>query len=211
MVGYFGKVATLGDFVSRWLPADMMEAWDEWLQRCFQASREQLGGEWLSHYLSSPVWRFAIAPGVLSQDGWSGVMMPSVDRVGRYFPLMLASPANGPLLDRVHHQVAWYDALDDLARSSLDPGFTLAQFDEAPEPPASQAAPSGGTRWCLPLQGDMTAAVAGVLLQERSLWWTEGSPNVASSLLVCSGMPAADAFAAMLDGSWTEHGWAISR
>jgi type VI secretion system protein ImpM len=210
-VGYFGKVTTHGDFVSRRLPVDVAQAWDDWLQRCIHASRQQLGGEWLSHYLTSPVWRFAIAPGVLGQDGWGGVMMPSVDRVGRHFPLMLAAPGNGALLERVHQQVGWYDALDDLARCSLDPSFTLEQFDAAPLPPESGPAPApvSGQRWCMPLAGDMTAQVAEVLLQGRSLWWTEGSPSVASSLLVSHGMPDAEAFAAMLDGSWAARGWTL--
>lgn len=207
-VGYFGKVTTHGDFVSRRLPDDMLQAWDAWLQQCIQTSRQQLCNDWLSHYLTSPVWRFAIAPGVLSRDGWSGVMMPSVDRVGRHFPLMLAAPCNGALLERVHRQVAWYDALDDLARCSLDPSFTLAQFDTAPSAPDSLPALTG-LRWCLPLQADMTAAVAEVALQGRSLWWTEGSPSVASSLLVCSGMPDAQGYAAMLDGSWSARGWSF--
>lgn len=207
--GFFGKVTTHGDFVTRRLPAEMVEAWDTWLQRCIQASRQQLGGDWLSHYLTSPVWRFAIAPGILSQDGWSGVMMPSVDRVGRHFPLMLAAPANGPLLDRVHQQTAWYDALDDLARCSLDPAFTLEQFDAATPAPETAAIAASGQRWCLPLQADMTEQVTAVLLQGRSLWWTEGSPSVASSLLICNGMPDAEAFAAMLDGSWSERGWSV--
>ena len=210
MTGYFGKVSTHGDFVTRRLPADMSAAWDGWLQQAIQASREQLGPQWLSHYLTSPVWRFAIAPGVLDAQGWGGVMMPSVDRVGRHFPLMIAAPGSLPLLDWLHRHVDWYDALDDLARCSLDPAFTLEQFDSAPEFPGAGSAPPEGSRWCMPLGQDMSAAVAGVLLQRHSLWWTEGSPAIASSLLVCPGMPDARGFAAMLDGSWQANGWSLA-
>lgn len=207
MTGFFGKVTTHGDFVTRRLPSDLVSAWDAWLQQCVQGSRQQLGAQWLSHYLTSPVWRFAIAPGVLNPQGWGGVMMPSVDRVGRHYPLMLAAPGQPPLLDWVHHHTAWYDALDDLARCSLDPSFTLEQFDGASDHMALDVPVTGGARWCMPFKAKMTDTVANVLLQGHSLWWTEGSPSIASSLLVCRGMPPADSFAAMLDGSWAAGGW----
>jgi type VI secretion system protein ImpM len=45
-------------------------------------------------YLTFPVWRFLLPVGVLGSTAWTGVLMPSVDRVGRYFPLTLATPLN---------------------------------------------------------------------------------------------------------------------
>jgi type VI secretion system protein ImpM len=204
VTGYFGKVSTHGDFVSRRLSAQLVQAWDAWLQECLQASQDKLGSAWLERYLTSPVWRFAIAPGVLGPEGLGGMMMPSVDRVGRYFPLMVGAPGTAPLLDWFHGQVAWYDAVEDLARESLDPGFTLERFDGAPEPaPAGAAGPAvAATAWRLPLGEDMTAAIANAALQGHSLWWTEGGPFVEASMLVCRGMPQAQGFAAMLDGQY---------
>ena len=207
MTGYFGKVSTHGDFVTRRLPGPLVEAWDGWLQGCLQASLTQLGADWLKRYLTSPVWRFAIAPGVLGPEGLGGVMMPSVDRVGRYFPLMIAATGAPPLLDWLQRQGDWFDAIDDLARASLDAGFTLAHFDTAPGPAAATDAPAPGTAWRLPLADDVTAAVASVALQGHSLWWSEGAPGIDASLLVCRGMPQPESFAAMLDGSWTVSGW----
>ena len=215
MTGYFGKVSTHGDFVTRRLPGALAEAWDGWLQQCIQASRAQLGERWLNHYLTSPVWRFGISPGVLGPDGLGGVMMPSVDRLGRYFPLMMAATGAPPLLDWVQRHAAWFDAIDDLARESLDPAFTLGRFDTAPEPalepaygPASAPVSAPAGAWRLPLEEDMTAAIAGAALHGHSLWWSEGSPGIDASLLVCQGMPPPQAFAAMLDGSWAASGWA---
>jgi len=214
VTGYFGKVSTHGDFVSRRLPAGLVAAWDEWLQQCIRASRERLGEQWLDHYLTSPVWRFAISPGVLGPDGVGGVMMPSVDRVGRYFPLMIAATGAPPLLEWMQRQAPWFDAIDHLARESLDAGFTLARFDTVPEPardPASEPAAGSATAvrsaWRLPLEDDMRAAIAGAALQAHSLWWSEGSPSIDASLLVCQGMPPPQGFAAMLDGSWAASGW----
>jgi type VI secretion system protein ImpM len=202
VTGYFGKVSTHGDFVGRRLPGQLVQAWDGWLQACVQASQDRLGRAWLERYLTSPVWRFAIAPGVLGPEGLGGVLMPSVDRVGRYFPLMVGAPGAPPLLDWFRDQAAWYDAIEDMARESLDAGFVLERFDAAPEP-ALAAGASMAAAWRLPLNEDMTAAIANTALQGHSLWWTEGGPLVEASMLVCRGMPPAQGFAAMLDGSWT--------
>ena len=202
MTGYYGKVSTHGDFVSRRLSAHLVQAWDLWLQDCMRASQEALGAAWLERYLNSPVWRFAIAPGVLGPEGLGGVMMPSVDRVGRYFPLVVGTPGAPSLLDWFHEQAAWYDVIENLARESLNPEFSIARLDSAPEPIKMLPAPAmGATAWRLPLGEDMSAVVAGAVLHGHTLWWTEGGPFVESSMQVHPGMPHARAFTMMLDSS----------
>jgi type VI secretion system protein ImpM len=203
VTGYFGKVSTLGDFVSRGLPDGLVAAWDAWLQQCIHASRQQLGGQWLNHYLTSPVWRFAISPGILSPEGLGGVMMPSVDRVGRYFPLMIAAVGAPPLLDWFHKHADWYDVIEDVARASLDSAFRLERFDALPPlalAAAPQAGPVNGT-WRFALDARAGERAVASVMQGHSLWWTEGSPGVAPSMLVCAGMPQAQGFATMLDGT----------
>ena len=208
MTGYFGKVSTLGDFVSRGLPDGLVAAWDAWLQQCIHASQQQLGDQWLNHYLTSPVWRFAISPGILGPEGLGGVMMPSVDRVGRYFPLMIGAVGAPPLLDWFHKHVAWYDAIEDLARASLDPGFRLERFNAMPElrfASSLNAVPVHGT-WRFALDGEGYEQVVAAVLQGHSLWWTEGAPNVEPSLLISRGIPLPMPFTAMLSGNWGELG-----
>ena len=90
--GFYGKLPCLGDFVTRRLPRELIAPWDQWLQESLTSSRTQLGNDWLDRYLTSPLWRFVLSPGVAGQVGWTGVLMPSVDRVGRYFPLTLSCP-----------------------------------------------------------------------------------------------------------------------
>jgi type VI secretion system protein ImpM len=149
-------------------------------------------------------------------------MMPSVDRVGRHFPLMVAAPAlpGTPLLDWVRKAAAWYDDLEDLARGSLESDFVLEQFDQqlfaseaampAPLPLSNRPAYAA---WRLPMQerDQVPQGIAELLLQGHSLWWSDGSPSVEPSMLVCQGMPAPDAFAAMLDGRWQARGWGVAR
>ena len=92
MIGFFGKIPAHGDFVSRGLNSQFVSRWDDWLQKVIPESRAILGGRWLDTYLVSPVWRFVVSKGIISEDCWSGLVVPSVDSVGRYFPLTVAFP-----------------------------------------------------------------------------------------------------------------------
>jgi type VI secretion system protein ImpM len=222
--GFFGKVTSHGDFVSRRLPPLFLQTWDGWLQSALHASRGQLGTAWLGSYLSSPIWRFALAPGVCGANAWAGLLMPSVDRVGRHFPLTIAAGVAGdaPLLDWMTKAGPWYDRLEDLALWSLQADFALEVFDEALR---GVSAPAGRTSGQAPRGGvsgeyrNRVHAVAGLDLlstvianldpapANQSLWWTDGSEVVAPCVLQCKGLPAAAGFAAMLDGQWAAHGW----
>jgi type VI secretion system protein ImpM len=119
--------------MQRRVPQDFVDAWDAWLQDCLHVSRQHLGEQWLDLYLTSPVWRFVLAEGICGEGAYAGVMLPSVDRVGRYFPLTLVSPlepetcileaACGP-------GRAWFDAVEALALQALDASdLDLQAFD----------------------------------------------------------------------------------
>jgi len=58
----------LGDFVSRRLPPEFIAAWDTWLQRSVAASRGALGESWTDVFLTSPMWRFVLAPGACGTE-----------------------------------------------------------------------------------------------------------------------------------------------
>lgn len=217
--GFFGKVITHGDFVTRRLPPMLLSNWDVWLQTGLQGSREQLGPRWLEVYLTSPIWRFVLAPGVCGNRAWAGVLMPSVDRVGRHFPLTIAASAagDGALLDWLGGGKAWFDQLEDLAMSSLYDGFVLEQFDAAlqamePLPDADSGLRVGaaGVRIALDsleaLPAQLTP-IALAALRGHSLWWTDGSESIEPSFLMCRGLPAPSAFGGMLAGSWGTSGW----
>jgi type VI secretion system protein ImpM len=88
-IGLYGKLPSHGDFLRRRLDDPLVVAWDGWLQDSVSASRRILGERWLDIYLTSPAWRFAAEAGACGPRALAGVMIPSVDRVGRYFPLAL--------------------------------------------------------------------------------------------------------------------------
>ena len=131
--GYYGKFPDLGDFVQRRLPGSFLDAWDNWMQGAVASSKEMLGEEWLNTYLSSPVWRFVISPRICGDQPWCGLVMPSVDRVGRYFPLMLAYPlpADSNLFHIAMQGQRWFNAAEELLLGVLQTDdFSIESFDD---------------------------------------------------------------------------------
>lgn len=131
--GWFGKLPILGDFAQRRLPHDVVERWDAWLQAGITDSRAALGEAWLDNYLTAHVWHFVLMPGVLGAHAWAGVWMPSVDRVGRYFPLTLLAPlpAEQALGSSTSALGNWLLALEDIARLGLRLEHDVAPLEEA--------------------------------------------------------------------------------
>ena len=84
-VQLFGKLPAHGDFVARGLSAEARDALDMWLSEGLAASRDALGPDFDDLYDRAPPWRF-----VLPEDGVAGVLVPSMDRAGRRYPLWLA-------------------------------------------------------------------------------------------------------------------------
>lgn len=150
--GWYGKLPALGDFASRRLPDEFVRGWDDWLQQGLAAARETLGTHWLAHYLVAPIVRFWLAPGVLGAPAWTGLVMPSVDRVGRHFPLVVVQPAGALASALAAH--AWFGAVDGAARRVLDLACgvddfeaALAAVDADAAPPATATVADRGTAW----------------------------------------------------------------
>ena len=216
--GFFGKLPAHGDFVGRRLPATLIDPLDAWLQRALLESRHALGDAWLPAWLESPIWRFVLTQGVCGARSWSGVMMPSADRVGRCFPLVLAAPglAAPALPDCLGLHAPWFARLEDLALSALEEGFSIDGFDAALL--ALDGAPGGSPAFqeqqgrlarVAPLAGSAIPALACAPIGGSSAWWTDGSQQVAPCLAVCAGLPQPAGFAAMLDGAWPARGWDV--
>jgi type VI secretion system protein ImpM len=233
--GLYGKVPARGDFVSRRLEADFIEAWDAWLQRVVRESREALGAKWLECFLSAPVWRFVVPAGMFSKAGWVGLLLPSVDRVGRYFPLTIAAPLREDSIDvpsTLAKALAWLDSIDAVALEALVPELDLEAFDrrlaELPLPagvsvasPVSDDTVPLGTSAQATFQvwqfaPEASDAAFHEVLQvlglrtSSALWMTRGGETLPPSLAVCGGLIPSGNFCAMLDGSWAAHSWTVN-
>ncbi|WP_322029023.1 type VI secretion system-associated protein TagF [Paraburkholderia sp. J76] len=147
--GFYGKVRTHGDFVGRGLSAAFVGRWDAWLQRGLLAARERHAGGWLERYLEMPVWRFSAAPFVVDDCACTGVLIPGIDAVGRYFPFVIARQMEGGAC-AVDSQ--WHEAACALALSTLTPSFSLKAFESEiarldDEPVASASCDGVSTWW----------------------------------------------------------------
>lgn len=195
--GWFGKLPALGDFASRRLPDAWIAAWDAWLQQELVSSRESLGDDaWLALYMVAPVRRFWLAPGLLTPEAWSGVLMPSVDSVGRHFPFTLAVPLVGGqdhLLDALA-SADWFDAADALARRVLDPDFDVAALERE----ITTLPPLHGERRIDDQDGLRIAQqVHAQHARLACAWWCEGADD-AAAYIGAAALPRGAAFMALL-------------
>lgn len=215
--GWFGKISTLGDFAHRRLPTDFVQACDAWLSRVLVASREQLGERWLAAYLTAPLMRFAWAPGIAGGQWWFGVLMPSCDNVGRYFPLLIAQRRARPPLDRLalDHLEAWFDHLAIAAAGTLAEGQTTARFEAAlsaappwPTPAGAYSTEimSASGRHALGSQASIGPWLQGLAAQDLqarfagcSIWWRRGEGR-SGAIEVTPGLPDSLGFVALLTG-----------
>ena len=227
-VACFGKIRAKGDFVSRNLDYQVQEYLDGWLQEAFSISQEQIGSDWLKYYLTSPIWRFVISNQKINKD-IIGFMMPSIDKVGRYYPLfMLEVFEDGKLCGADLHCKS-FSQLEELAMSTLDGDAKSTEFfaslNQAGFPLLNEKAPvaelmhqladsdknisSEVTQYLWQEAGDFVSLQfkSETSSETTSIWWTEGSEGVERALLYCSDLPTANGFSAMLDGNWEHWGW----
>ena len=208
--GFYGKLAGRGDFLSRDLPPAFIEAWDAWLAAGMAASQSELGDAWLDAYLVSPLWRFAVPANLLGSQPVVGVMMPSIDKVGRYFPLTIASllHPDSDIASVVGGDERWFEQAEALLLSTLEPEADVGQFEQGVQalgaPLASPRAPVGSLGTLLRSSASTPAARTALLAQlsceGASCWWGHGSSQVAAGMLRCHGLPALQDFARLLIG-----------
>ncbi|HEY7041875.1 MAG TPA: type VI secretion system-associated protein TagF [Methylomirabilota bacterium] len=211
--GWYGKLPSLGDFASRRLPEEFIRPWDAWLQECLQASRDALGEAWQDCYLTTPIWRFALLPGCVGPSGWAGVLMPSVDRVGRSFPLTLALAltSSAAVAHVVFDGADWLARLEESALGALDmergaDDLDAALADLALAPPASaDLEATTGALQRLPSLDAFPALARGQALAAWSartkwaaLWWTRGRVDDDPLMLASAGLPTTEEFGWLL-------------
>ncbi|MFA5123860.1 type VI secretion system-associated protein TagF, partial [Zavarzinia sp.] len=177
-----------------WLAATMIEA------------RGLLGEAWEELYCAAPIWRFWLGDGVVA-GGAIGLMMPSVDGVGRYFPLCLfAWGAEGGLEgpERCAYD-GWFSAAEDFVLAALDEKAalvaTVEQFDRLPVPRTLV----GDARGAIRTTGLSGSAIAISLApgdrRSESVWWTVGGGHHRPQAFAVPGLPAGSAFAGMVAAS----------
>jgi len=174
-IGFYGKLPVRGDFVRMGLPRDFIDPWDSWLQSVLAGSQASMGEAWLPAFLEAPVWRFSLPAGMCGQQAILGLMLPSVDQAGRYFPLAFAR-LNLQRIDAAASE-AWLDACEAAGLAALEQDISPREIA------AMLPAP------------DLAVDASGATDAE---WWTAGSVRVRPTRMVLQSMPDPATYAAML-------------
>jgi type VI secretion system protein ImpM len=186
--GYFGKIPARGDFVRAGLPLPFVTAWDKVLSAGLAAAKAALADRWPDVWLEAPVWRFALAALQCGPESVLGLWMPSIDRAGRHFPLVIAASCPGASVESmVRHGTGWLDAAEDAGRAAIADDLTPEQLTAMlPPPPDLATTADNGLLFDLP---------SGA---EGGFWWTCGGPFVGAQGLFLDTMPESVIFTSML-------------
>ena len=156
-------------------------------------------------------------PGICGEAMWAGTLMPSVDKVGRYFPLTIAlqTSASAHPLAMVTPGLEWYARLEHISLAMLDVGATVDDLDQGlaavPFPVLDANAQELALWWKnsgagaklidlgLPpalseLMQHAALDVFMTLAANKSLWWTADQPK----LHCFNGMPPSSFFSILL-------------
>lgn len=215
----YGKLISKRDFIALDLPNGFLARWEPWLQGSMSAAMHEFGASWPQIFFTAPIWRFWFGSAVLGTQVL-GVMMPSMDGVGRQFPLtLLATPEEGRIFRSLLHdpQTSWFEKAEDLLLSTLEDGITFDATSSAlqalnlplsamvPDLPDGVSEFSGVTIAvghpdaddAMPLSG-LVAAQRARQDETRTLWWTIGGENYPPLAFEAAGLPPAALFAQMM-------------
>ncbi len=216
--GLFGKLPARRDFIAHDVPRSFLRFWETWLEKSLSESRARLGAKaWEETFRAAPIWRFWLGPEVCG-DTILGAFMPSMDAVGRYFPLTLIAVAEGetikpPSVDPRH---AWFEKIEDILLSALEPARSLDAVLEDIDHLKGFCVPAGAEagpepKFAMPLN-DRPAlpltelfAVCRLAYQDCSVaattfWWTAGGEGFRPLGLMRKHFPETGLFTGMLSG-----------
>ncbi len=175
--GFFGKLPARGDFVRHGLPGTLVSALDGWCQRVLPASQANLGDGWADAWMVAPIWRFLLPAGSCGPGAAAGLWLPSTDKAGRLFPLVIALAA--PTWPELARCGAFLDAVEPIGLAAIERDLTPDQLGAA-------------------IAAVRTSAEDPLPEPQAGTWWTAGSDRVTPGRHVFPGMPDGAAFTAML-------------
>jgi len=221
-VGLFGKLPAKRDFVAVGASRRFLETWEPWLQAGMATSRQSLGAQWTEIYNRAPIWRFWLGSDFCG-EAMIGAFMPSVDGVGRSFPLALFASEGEDSLPppELDANDDWCEAAEALLLEAL---AAETDFEALARSVATLAAPRLQPR-APELSGLLLLPEGAVLARDiggeaslafraarrfghrsafagQSFWWTIGGEGFPAMALSVVGLPLATRFADLLTGAF---------
>jgi type VI secretion system protein ImpM len=183
-----------------------------------------LGDAWIDAYNRAPIWRYWLGADFCGET-MIGALMPSVDGVGRAFPLCIFVGEGEASLPppELEPNDAWFEAAEAVLLEALEPGAALELIAEkvsALPTPALQPRimkeqgleelADGGV-----LARDIGSEVSAAFVASRrfgrrrafasqTFWWTIGGEGFPSLALSEVGFPPATLFVDMLTGAFSD-------
>lgn len=219
--GLFGKLPGKRDFIALGAPSAFLSVYEPWLQGGLTASRLELGAGWQDAFLHAPIWRFWLGSAFCGQTV-AGAFMPSVDGIGRYFPLTVFAIAETgaaippPELDP---QDAWFARAEDLLLHALEPEASyeavaqalgelpLPNDDLKAPPPPDMVRLSDGTIVSALDSATFPARLSALRVEDHtrsyghaSYFWTVGGSDFEPLALVGQALPSPYLFTGLLTG-----------
>jgi type VI secretion system protein ImpM len=222
--GLFGKLPAKRDFIGMNASRRFLEVWEPWLQAGVAMSKQMLGDGWVETYNRAPIWRYWLGADFCG-EAMIGAFMPSVDGVGRSFPLAIFVGEGDASLPppELEPNEAWFEAAEAALLEALEPGATLefvAEKVAALPAPAVQSriTRDGGFEELAEggvLARDVGSEVSTAFLAARrfgrrrafasqTFGWTIGGEGFPSLGLLEVGLPPTTRFADMLTGTFTD-------
>jgi type VI secretion system protein ImpM len=217
--GLFGKLPARRDFITQAVPRSFLRLWEPWIESAMAECRVQFGAAaFEDHFRAAPIWRFWLGADI-SGSAILGAFMPSMDAVGRYFPLTLIGIAEDEVLapPTADSHDGWFAAVEHILLSSLEPNAAfetmldnIAQLKtHAPPATARVSELKFGTPFEIrpPLPLAELLAVCRLAYQDCSLsaasfWWTVGGAHFRPIGLMRKQLPETRLFAGMLTGQF---------
>ncbi len=214
--GLFGKLPAKRDFVAVSTPRAFLRLWEPWLEKGLAALRASEAGSDFTHaFATAPIWRFWLGPALCGQ-ATAGAFMPSVDALGRMFPLTLIASGGDFAPPDADPREAWFAQVEDLLLDALDPH---APFEAIAARLAKCGAQELGAK-VIDAQNICAQLIAAdIRAQDRNasaepfaamraeldcpaetatFWWTIGGADCPPWAMMQQAMPAPATFAAML-------------
>jgi type VI secretion system protein ImpM len=222
--GLYGKLPMKRDFISVSTPHAFLERWEPWLQGGISASRVALGPQWQDIFLRAPIWRFWLGTEICGVPAM-GSFMPSVDGVGRFFPLTaFACGESGSAFPAPQHdpQSDWFTEVETMLLDALDEDAaydrvvgTLKKLPLPKRAPARTGEPTVRDFFSASLvtadAPDSLGDAFMTLLAERErrlqaagcFFWTIGGEGFPPAALFCAGLPDPNVLTTLLSGQFS--------
>ena len=129
-IGFFGKIQSHGDFISEGMDRDLIGALDGWVQAGMHACADVFASRWNSVFSASPPLRFITERGIWGRNAYAGVLLPSRDRVGRKYPLVVLAQLTefNQHPRTLYLDDTWFMAAEAVAETSMRSDFDMQRF-----------------------------------------------------------------------------------